>query len=73
MKIIYVNCGVKNYMKEDHRSYIRNFCSWEKKSLKKIQAYCVAVLLCCAKNRRCESVMITCYINEILCHTLTLL
>ena len=25
MKIIFVNCGVKNYMKEDHRSYIRNF------------------------------------------------
>ena len=21
MKIIYVNCGVKNYMNEDHRSY----------------------------------------------------
>ena len=26
MKIIYVNCGVKNYMNEDHRSYISNFC-----------------------------------------------
>ena len=25
MKIIYENCGVKNYMKEDHRSYRRNF------------------------------------------------
>ena len=24
MKIIYVNCTVKNYLKEDHRSYIRN-------------------------------------------------
>ena len=23
MKIIYVNCGVKNEMKDDHRSYIR--------------------------------------------------
>ena len=22
MKTIYVNCGVKNYLKEDHRSYI---------------------------------------------------
>ena len=33
MKIIYVNCGLKNYMKEDHRSYIRNFCSFEKKAL----------------------------------------
>ena len=29
MKIIYVNRGVKNYRKEDHRSYIRNFgCNW---------------------------------------------
>ena len=28
MNIIYVNCGVKNYMKEDHRSYIRNFFSF---------------------------------------------
>ena len=32
MKIIYVNCGVKNYMKEDHRSYIRNFCTCEKRA-----------------------------------------
>ena len=32
MKIIYVNCGVKNYVKEDHRRYIRNFCSCEKKA-----------------------------------------
>ena len=32
MKIIYVNCGVKNYMKEDHRNYIRNFCSCKKKA-----------------------------------------
>ena len=23
MKIIYENCGVKNYMKEDHRSYMK--------------------------------------------------
>lgn len=22
MKIIYENCGVKNYIKEDHRNYI---------------------------------------------------
>ena len=27
MKIIFVNCGGKNYMKEDHRSYIRNVCT----------------------------------------------
>ena len=31
MKIIYVNCGVNNEMKDDPRSYIRNFCSCEKK------------------------------------------
>ena len=38
MKIIYMNCGVKSYLKEDHRSYIPNLCSCEKKSLKRIQA-----------------------------------
>ena len=27
MEIIYQNCGVKNYMKEDYRSYKRNFVS----------------------------------------------
>ena len=32
------NRGVKNYMKEDHRSNRRNFCSCKKESLKKIQA-----------------------------------
>ena len=32
MKIIYENCGVKNFMKEDQRSYRR------KENLKKIQA-----------------------------------
>ena len=32
MKNIYVNCGVKNYMKVDHPSYRRNFCSCEKKA-----------------------------------------
>ena len=30
-----MNCGVKNYLEEDHRSYIRNLCSCKKKSLKK--------------------------------------
>ena len=35
MKIIYENCGVKSYMKEDHRSCRRNFCSCEKKAWKK--------------------------------------
>ena len=35
MNIIYENCGVKNYMKEYHRSYKRNFCSCEKKAWKK--------------------------------------
>ena len=37
MKIIYVNCAVKNYMKEDHHSYRRKFCSCERKP-EKIQA-----------------------------------
>ena len=34
MKIMYENCAVKNYMKEDHRSYRCNFCSCEKKAWK---------------------------------------
>ena len=39
MKIICVNCGVKNYLKEGHRSCIRNlFMQLRKESLKKIQA-----------------------------------
>ena len=33
MKIIYENCGVKNYVEEDHRCYRRNFCIWEKKAV----------------------------------------
>ena len=40
MKIIYVNCGVKNYMNEDHRSYIYIYRiysnkrpSWRQKNL----------------------------------------
>ena len=40
MKIIYENWGVKNYMEEDHRSYRRSFCSWEKK------AFCSCVYNC---------------------------
>ena len=36
MKIIHVNCGVKNYMKVDHRSYRRNFRSCEKEAWKGI-------------------------------------
>ena len=32
MKIIYENCRVKNYMKENHRSYKHNFCSCVKKA-----------------------------------------
>ena len=38
MIVIYVNCGVKNYMKVDHRSYTHNFCSGERKAGKKNQA-----------------------------------
>ena len=38
MKIIYVNCGVKNYLKEGHRICIRNLCmQLGEESLKKIQ------------------------------------
>ena len=40
MEIIYENCGVKNHMKEDHRSYRRNFCSCEKKDWKKKNQFC---------------------------------
>ena len=32
MKIVYENCGVKDYIKEDHRSYRRNFCSCGKRA-----------------------------------------
>ena len=32
MKIVYENFGVKNYIKEDHRSYRRNFCSCGKRA-----------------------------------------
>ena len=40
MKIIYGNCRVKNYMKEDHRSYRRDICIFcEKKSLKKFRLF----------------------------------
>ena len=39
MKITYVNCGVKNYLKEGHRSCICNLCmQLRKESLKKIEA-----------------------------------
>ena len=32
---VYEKCGVKNYVKEDHHSYRRNFCSCKKKAWKK--------------------------------------
>ena len=35
-KSVYVICGVKNYMNEDLRSYIRNFCSCEKEAWEKL-------------------------------------
>ena len=38
MKIINVNCGVKNYMKVGHRSYRMQLLQLQKESLKKIQA-----------------------------------
>ena len=34
---LYLNNGVKNYMNEDYRSYIRNFCSCGKKAWKKFR------------------------------------
>ena len=37
MKIIYVNCRVKNYMKVDHCSYRHNFCSCERKPEKRFR------------------------------------
>ena len=37
MKIINENCWLKNYLKEDHRSYRCNFCSCEKKAWKKFR------------------------------------
>ena len=39
MKIIYEKCGVKNYMKEDHRRYKRNFCTYKNKAWKKAGKY----------------------------------
>ena len=47
MKIICENCGVKNYMKQDHRSYKRNFCSCEKKAWKKLGLYGIRTLDLC--------------------------
>ena len=47
MKIIYVNCGVKNYMKVDHRSYRRNFYSCEKKPWKNLGLYGIRNLDLC--------------------------
>ena len=36
-KTYYLNFGVKNYMKVDHRSYRRNFCNCKKKDWKKFR------------------------------------
>ena len=38
MKIIHVNSRVNNYLKEDHRSCIRNLCSYQKKAWKTVQS-----------------------------------
>ena len=38
MKIIYVNCGVNNYMKEDHHILYKQLLQLRKESLKKNQA-----------------------------------
>ena len=50
MKILCVNCGVKNYMKEDHRSYICNFCSCEMKAWKKFEPLTSAIIVQCSSN-----------------------
>ena len=47
MKIIYMNYEVKNYLKEDHRSYIRNLCSCEKKAQKNSSFYGIRTLDLC--------------------------
>ena len=48
MKIIYENCGVKNCMKEDQRSYRHNFCSCKKKTwIKKKGLYGIRTLDLC--------------------------
>ena len=45
MKILYENCGVKNYIKKvDYCSYRRNFCSCEKENLKKIPSQHLLVI-----------------------------
>ena len=40
VKIIYVNCGVKNYMKVDHCSHRCNFCSCKKKGFFSRLSFC---------------------------------
>ena len=47
MKNLYENCGVKNYMREEHRSYIRNFWSCEKKAWKNSGLYGIRTLNLC--------------------------
>ena len=47
MKILYENYGVKNYMREEHRSYIRNFWSCEKKAWKNSGLYGIRTLNLC--------------------------
>ena len=43
MKIMYVNCRGKNYMKVDRRSYRRHFYSCEKKAWKKSGLYRISL------------------------------
>ena len=54
MEIIYENCQLKNCMKEDHRSYRCNFCSWEKKAWKKTG--CTGIAEVCSMVERCTGV-----------------
>ena len=62
MKIIYVNFGVKNYLKEDHRSYNMQLMRCEKKAwnnLKLVQEFepLTSVILV-SERSRVETAMI---------------
>ena len=55
MKIIYVNCGVKNYMKEDHRSYA-TFAVAKRKAEKDSGLYRIRTPDHCDTQLRCTGI-----------------
>ena len=59
MKIICVNSGAKNYMKVDHRSYRRNFRSFEKKARKNSGLYGIRTLVLCDAGAALLSIELT--------------